>query len=72
MWWMHAMVAVWAVFTIILFVAEPLFLHRWFHERAGRDPEGTFALVQRLHWVLLAASMVTVGAAVLGSHGMLY
>lgn len=72
MWWMHAMVAVWAAFTIILFVAEPLFLHSWFHARANRDPEGTFALVQRLHWVLLAASLVTVGGAVLGAHGMLY
>ena len=34
-WWMHAMVAVWLIFTLMLFVAEPLFLHRWFHERAA-------------------------------------
>ena len=27
-WWMHAMVALWAIFTVMLFVAEPLFLHR--------------------------------------------
>jgi len=72
MWWMHAMVVVWAIFTVVLFVAEPLFLHRWFHERAGRDPEGTFVLVQRFHWVLLTASLVTVAGAVLGAHGMLY
>jgi len=72
MWWMHAMVAVWAVFTVVLFVAEPLFLHRWFHARAGRDPEGAFALARRLHWGLLAASAATVAAAVLGAHGMLY
>jgi hypothetical protein len=72
MWWMHAMVAVWAIFSVILFVAEPLFLHRWFHERARRDPEGTFALVRRLHWVLLTASLITVAGAVLGAHGMLY
>jgi uncharacterized membrane protein len=70
-WWMHAMVAVWALFTLMLFVAEPWFLHRWFHQRAARDPEGTFALVQRLHGVLLAASAVTVAGAVLGAHGML-
>src|SRR3974390_2615290 len=48
-WWMHAMVAVWLLFTIMLFVAEPLVLHRWFHERAISDPEGTFALIERLH-----------------------
>lgn len=70
-WWMHAMVAVWAVFTLVLFVAEPLFLHRWFYARATRDPEGTFRLVQRMHVLLLTASLVTVGAAVLGAHGAL-
>lgn len=35
-WWMHLMVAIWTVFTFVLFVAEPLFLHRWFHARAAR------------------------------------
>jgi uncharacterized membrane protein len=71
-WWMHAMVAIWAIFTFVLFVAEPLFLHRWFHARAARDPEGTFRLVLRLHVVLLTLSMATVAAAVLGAHGALY
>lgn len=70
-WWMHAMVLVWAVFTLVLFVAEPLVLDAWFHRRAARDPDGTFAFVQRAHWVLLSVSAVTVGAAVLGAHGML-
>src|SRR6516162_4310052 len=28
-WWLDAMVLVWLLFTIILFIAEPLFLHRW-------------------------------------------
>ncbi|MEZ5916437.1 MAG: hypothetical protein R3C40_02530 [Parvularculaceae bacterium] len=27
-WWMHAMVCVWAVFAAMLFIIEPLFLHR--------------------------------------------
>lgn len=71
-WWMHAMVAIWAIFTIVLFVAEPLFLHRWFHERASRDADGTFRIVQQLHIVLLTASLVTVGGAVLGAHGVLF
>lgn len=70
-WWMHAMVAVWALFTLMLFVLEPLWLHRWFLARARRDPEGTFRLVQRLHWVLLTASLVTIAGAVAGSHGWL-
>jgi len=68
-WWMHAMVFVWAVFSVMLFVAEPLFLHRWFHARAERDPDGTFRLIQRLHWALLSISLITVLGAVAGSHG---
>ncbi|OFX02737.1 MAG: hypothetical protein A3E78_07700 [Alphaproteobacteria bacterium RIFCSPHIGHO2_12_FULL_63_12] len=70
-WWMHAMVAVWALFTFVLFVAEPLFLHQWFRRAAARDPAATFALIQRFHWALLTASLVTIGAAVLGAHGAL-
>lgn len=71
-WWMHAMVVVWALFTLVLFVAEPLFLHEWFRKAAARDAAATFALIRRLHWVLLAASLVVIGAAVLGAHGALY
>ena len=71
-WWMHAMVAVWVIFTLMLFVAEPLFLHRWFLERARRDPEGTFRRIERMHWVLLAISVVPVLAAVAGAHGWVF
>ena len=68
-WWLHLMVAVWAIFTLVLFVLEPLILHRWFHARAARDPEGTFALVLRLHRVLLTLSILAVIGAVQGAHG---
>lgn len=68
-WWMHAMVAVWAIFTFMLFVAEPLFLHRWFGQGAARAPERTFRLIERMHWLLLALSLLTVAGAVSGSHG---
>ena len=70
-WWMHAMVAVWLVFTLMLFVLEPLVLHRRLLERARRDPEGTFNLVQRMHWLLLGLSLATVFGAAAGSHGWL-
>ncbi len=69
-WWMHAMVGVWALFTLMLFVAEPLFFHRWLIARARVAPESTFALIQRLHWVLLGLSVVTILGAVAGSHGL--
>ena len=68
-WWLAAMVLVWAIFTLMLFVLEPFVLHRRFHARAARDPEGTFALIQRVHLVLLALSLLTVAGAVLGVHG---
>jgi uncharacterized membrane protein len=70
-WWMHAMVLVWALFTLMLFVLEPLFLHRRFIERARRDPNATFARVTRMHWILLILSLITVAGAVAGSHGYL-
>ena len=69
-WWMHGMVLVWLVFTVMLFALEPRALDRWFEARAERDPEGTFRLVQRLHYGLLTASLITVLGAVAGSHGV--
>ena len=68
-WWMHAMVIVWVIFTVMLFVLEPLVLHRYFLVRAKRDPSGTFALIQRMHWFLLTVSLLAVAGAVAGSHG---
>ena len=69
-WWMHAMVGVWLLFTVILFVAEPLVLDRWFHERATAAPGAAFTWLQRAHWLLLVISLITILAAVAGSHGM--
>jgi uncharacterized membrane protein len=66
-WWMHAMVGVWLVFSLMLFVAEPLFLHRWLLARAEIAPESTFRLIHWLHWALLSASLVTIFGAVAGS-----
>jgi uncharacterized membrane protein len=68
-WWMHAMVLVWLLFTLMLFVLEPAFLHRWLHDSANVAPEPTFVLIEWLHRVLLALSIVTVFGPVAGSHG---
>lgn len=70
-WWVHAMTLVWLVFSLLLFVAEPLFLHEWFRRRAREAPDRTFATVLRLHRILLAVSLLTVLGAVAGSHGWL-
>jgi uncharacterized membrane protein len=71
-WWLDAMVFVWLLFTVMLFIAEPLFLDRWFAARARRAPEATFALVRRVHWVLLVLSLITIVGAVAGSHGLFF
>jgi uncharacterized membrane protein len=48
-WWMHAMVLLWLLFTLMLFVVEPLFLARWLSQRAHAAPAATFRLVERFH-----------------------
>lgn len=68
-WWMHAMVLVWLMFSLMLFVLEPLVLQRQLKQRAQRHPGKTFALIQRMHWLLLSLSLIAVAGAVAGSHG---
>ena len=65
------MTLVWALFTVVLFLLEPLFLHRWFMASAKQDPDRAFRLLQRLHWVLLTLSIVAIVGAIAGSHGYL-
>jgi uncharacterized membrane protein len=68
-WWMHAMIAVWLIFAAALYVLEPFFLHERLRSRASHDPRGTLLRIQRLHWILLTLSLLTVAGAVAGSHG---
>jgi uncharacterized membrane protein len=66
-WWMHAMVAVWLIFALMLFVIEPLFLHR--RMTISPDPARDFARLERMHWIALLLSLVTTLGSVAGSHG---
>jgi uncharacterized membrane protein len=70
-WWVHLMTLVWLAFTLVLFVLEPLFLHRWFVAAAKRDSERAFRLLQNMHWVLLTLSVAAIVGAVAGSRGYL-
>ncbi len=70
-WWMHAMVCVWSLFFLLLFVVEPLILHRLFPAWVERDPERAFRVLHGAHVVLLVLSLVTIFGAVAGSHGWL-
>lgn len=68
-WWIHAMTLVWVLFTLILFVLEPLVLHKLFKRYMEKNPERTFNFVHRAHWILLLLSLLTIAGAVAGSHG---
>jgi len=69
-WWLNAMIGLWAIFIIMLFVAEPLFLHAWFNARARRDPDGAFRVALRGHRILSVLAAVTVVGTVGGAHGL--
>jgi uncharacterized membrane protein len=71
-WWLDAMVFVWVLFAIVLFVAEPLFLHAWLDQTAARAPARTLMLLQRMHIALLVLSIITVLGAVAGSNGLTF
>lgn len=68
-WWMHAMVALWIVFAMMLFVIEPIFLHRRMMQSA--TPEADFARMESAHRILLILALISVIGAVSGSHGLL-
>jgi uncharacterized membrane protein len=69
-WWMHAMVLVWLLFTLMLFVIEPFVLSRFLARRAEAAPEATFRRIEIMHRVLLALSLITVFGAVAGAYGV--
>ena len=68
-WWMHAMVGLWAIFAAMLFVIEPLFLHRRMEE--SLKPAADFDRMEVVHRGLLGLAVVTLLGAVAGSHGLL-
>ena len=69
-WWIHLMTLIWFIFTIVLFVLEPFFLHRRFNQMATENSDKAFSLLHRMHKILLALSLVTVFVTVAGVHGL--
>jgi uncharacterized membrane protein len=70
-WWLHAMTLVWLTFTVVLFVLEPLFLHRWFAAQAKQDSGRAFRLLHTMHWLMLTLSATAIAGAVAGTRGYL-
>ncbi|NQV31001.1 MAG: hypothetical protein HQ508_08955 [Candidatus Marinimicrobia bacterium] len=71
-WWIHLMTAVWVIFTIVLFILEPLFLHKWFRDKAKINSNRTFQVLHTLHKVLLGLSLISILGAVAGVRGYQY
>jgi len=67
-WWMSAMLGLWLVFTLIVFVMEPL-LHKRFEHQARLDPTSTLRRLAHLHVLLLGLAALTAFGAVAGEHG---
>lgn len=70
-WWLTLMVIVWVVFALMVFVLEPLVVHRLFHDYALRNKDEAFAWAIILHVVALIVSAVAIISGVLGAHGAL-
>jgi hypothetical protein len=63
------MVAVWILFALMIYVLEPLVIHRLFHEFALRNKDRAFAVAISLHAVALIVAAFAIGAGVFGAHG---
>ena len=70
-WWIHLMTLVWVIFTLVIFILEPLFLRQWFRTFAERDSDGAFRLLHRFHALLLILSLIAIAGGVAGVRGFL-
>ena len=70
--WMHAMVFVWLLFFLALFVIEPFILKN--HGRMVKDGHSINNLrkTQIIHSVILTLSLITIVVSALGTHGFFY
>lgn len=65
--WLDGMIGLWSLFALLLFVAEPLFLHKKLAEFAQRDPDRVHMLLLRGHRVLLALAVIVIIGGVWGA-----
>jgi uncharacterized membrane protein len=66
-WWMDFMIALWVVFGLVLFVAEPLILGPRLRDQMTQKMLTRF---QILHWSLLIISLLVIGIVVAGIYGV--
>jgi len=68
-WWVHLMTFIWLVFTLILFVLEPLLMKRGIHAKAKRDPARALRVAHLMLTILTGLSLITILGAIVGVHG---
>ncbi|HET8701476.1 MAG TPA: hypothetical protein VFL97_07405 [Nitrococcus sp.] len=69
-WWLHAMLALWALFFLMLFVLGPTgVLRRIMSGSLEQNLAGRLARMHYLHVLLLILALITIGGAVAGIHG---
>jgi uncharacterized membrane protein len=68
-WWLHLMVVVWILFALMIYVLEPLVLHRRFQDFAMKEKDFAFTVATRVHAVALSVAFLAIVAGVLGAHG---
>lgn len=66
-WWMHAMLLIWLIFAMILYVIEPLL--RRHKRRSPSDSTHDFRFIMLAHYILLTLAIIALIGAVGGSHG---
>lgn len=69
-WWLHAMLALWTLFFLMLFVLGPAgVLRRIMSGSLERNLAGRLARMHYLHVVLLILALITIAGAVASIHG---
>jgi len=70
-WWLHLMTFIWLLFSMVLFVLEPLYLQKLFQRLATQNSAKAFQRLHLMHIILLSLSLLAIAAAMAGSHGYL-
>ncbi len=69
-WWMHAMVGLWVLFGLMLFVVEPLVVGPRIRRSLAQQPQQAIVRMQTVHAVLLVLSVLVIAAVVGGIYGL--
>ena len=69
-WSMHAMVGLWLLFGLMLFVLEPLVVGPRIKRSLAHEPQQAIVRMQAVHAVLLVLSVLVIAVVVGGIYGL--